>query len=51
MYLKLGNYRIFFSLSSRQSSLSEKKLPEPSPITRRKVYEKAEKAKAKEQKQ
>uniref|UniRef100_A0A8D1YMH7 Kinesin family member 21A n=1 Tax=Sus scrofa TaxID=9823 RepID=A0A8D1YMH7_PIG len=36
---------------SRQSSLSEKKLPEPSPITRRKVYEKAEKAKAKEQKQ
>uniref|UniRef100_A0A8D1LMK9 Kinesin-like protein KIF21A n=1 Tax=Sus scrofa TaxID=9823 RepID=A0A8D1LMK9_PIG len=35
---------------SRQSSLSEKKLPEPSPITRRKVYEKAEKAKAKEQK-
>ncbi|XP_047643919.1 kinesin-like protein KIF21A isoform X3 [Phacochoerus africanus] len=34
---------------SRQSSLSEKKLPEPSPITR-KVYEKAEKAKAKEQK-
>nr|XP_044631261.1 kinesin-like protein KIF21A isoform X11 [Equus asinus] len=36
---------------SRQSSLSEKKLPEPSPITRRKAYEKAEKSKAKEQKQ
>uniref|UniRef100_A0A8C3YK94 Kinesin-like protein KIF21A n=1 Tax=Catagonus wagneri TaxID=51154 RepID=A0A8C3YK94_9CETA len=35
---------------SRQSSLSEKKLPEPSPITRRKVYDKAEKSKAKEQK-
>uniref|UniRef100_A0A8C2P6W7 Kinesin motor domain-containing protein n=1 Tax=Capra hircus TaxID=9925 RepID=A0A8C2P6W7_CAPHI len=41
---------IFFSLSSRQSSMSEKKLPEPSPITRRKAYEKAEKSKAKEQK-
>ncbi|XP_013963953.1 kinesin-like protein KIF21A isoform X18 [Canis lupus familiaris] len=36
---------------SRQSSLSEKKMPEPSPITRRKAYEKAEKSKAKEQKQ
>ncbi|KAM5251687.1 kinesin-like protein KIF21A isoform 13-T13 [Hipposideros larvatus] len=36
---------------SRPSSLSEKKLPEPSPITRRKAYEKAEKSKAKEQKQ
>ncbi|XP_057557382.1 kinesin-like protein KIF21A isoform X7 [Hippopotamus amphibius kiboko] len=36
---------------SRQSSISDKKLPEPSPITRRKAYEKAEKSKAKEQKQ
>ncbi|XP_012321040.1 kinesin-like protein KIF21A isoform X15 [Aotus nancymaae] len=36
---------------SRQSSLSEKKIPEPSPVTRRKAYEKAEKSKAKEQKQ
>ncbi|KAF6339582.1 kinesin family member 21A [Rhinolophus ferrumequinum] len=36
---------------SKQPSLSEKKLPEPSPITRRKAYEKAEKSKAKEQKQ
>ncbi|XP_042533503.1 kinesin-like protein KIF21A isoform X4 [Dipodomys spectabilis] len=36
---------------SRQSSISEKKLPEPSPVTRRKVYEKTEKPKAKEQKQ
>ncbi|XP_053412071.1 kinesin-like protein KIF21A isoform X13 [Nycticebus coucang] len=35
---------------SRQSSLSEKKIPEPSPVTRRKAYEK-EKSKAKEQKQ
>ncbi|XP_023371146.1 kinesin-like protein KIF21A isoform X2 [Otolemur garnettii] len=35
---------------SRQSSLSEKKIPEPSPVTRRKSYEK-EKSKAKEQKQ
>uniref|UniRef100_A0AC11APU7 Kinesin family member 21A n=1 Tax=Ovis aries TaxID=9940 RepID=A0AC11APU7_SHEEP len=35
---------------SRQSSMSEKKLPEPSPITRRKAYEKAEKSKAKEHK-
>ncbi|XP_066225048.1 kinesin-like protein KIF21A isoform X7 [Saccopteryx leptura] len=35
---------------SRQSSLSEKKLPEPSPGTRRKAYEKAEKSKAREQK-
>ncbi|XP_057557380.1 kinesin-like protein KIF21A isoform X5 [Hippopotamus amphibius kiboko] len=35
---------------SRQSSISDKKLPEPSPITRRKAYEKAEKSKAKEQK-
>ncbi|XP_061061876.1 kinesin-like protein KIF21A isoform X7 [Eubalaena glacialis] len=36
---------------SRQSSLSEKKLPEPSPVTRRKAYEKGEKSKAREQKQ
>ncbi|KAM4882946.1 kinesin-like protein KIF21A isoform 7-T7 [Thomomys bottae] len=36
---------------SRQSSISEKKLPEPSPVTRRKAYEKTEKPKAKEQKQ
>lgn len=36
---------------SRQSSLSEKRIPEPSPVTRRKVYDKAEKPKAKEQKQ
>ncbi|XP_060244793.1 kinesin-like protein KIF21A isoform X14 [Meriones unguiculatus] len=36
---------------SRQSSLSEKKIPEPSPVTRRKAYEKADKPKAKEQKQ
>uniref|UniRef100_A0A8C6RYA4 Kinesin-like protein KIF21A n=1 Tax=Nannospalax galili TaxID=1026970 RepID=A0A8C6RYA4_NANGA len=35
---------------SRQSSLSEKKVPESSPVTKRKVYEKAEKSKAKEQK-
>ncbi|XP_074231137.1 kinesin-like protein KIF21A isoform X10 [Camelus bactrianus] len=35
---------------SRQSSLSEKKLPEPSPVARRKAYEKAEKPKTKEQK-
>ncbi|XP_061061870.1 kinesin-like protein KIF21A isoform X2 [Eubalaena glacialis] len=35
---------------SRQSSLSEKKLPEPSPVTRRKAYEKGEKSKAREQK-
>ncbi|XP_053517560.1 kinesin-like protein KIF21A isoform X7 [Artibeus jamaicensis] len=35
---------------SRQPALSEKKLPEPSPVTRRKAYEKAEKSKAKEQK-
>ncbi|KAM9761019.1 kinesin-like protein KIF21A isoform 8-T8 [Dama dama] len=35
---------------SRQSSMSEKKLPEPSPVTRRKAYEKAEKSKSKEQK-
>ncbi|KAM6153332.1 kinesin-like protein KIF21A isoform 1-T1 [Erethizon dorsatum] len=35
---------------SRQSSLQEKKIPEPSPVTRRKAYEKAEKSKAKEQK-
>ncbi|XP_048222540.1 kinesin-like protein KIF21A isoform X2 [Perognathus longimembris pacificus] len=34
----------------RQSSISEKKLPEPSPVTRRKTYEKTEKPKAKEQK-
>lgn len=42
---------MFFYFSSRQSSLPEKKLPEPSPGTRRKTYEKAEKSKAKEQKQ
>ncbi|NP_001344979.1 kinesin-like protein KIF21A isoform 5 [Mus musculus] len=36
---------------SRQSSLSEKKVPEPSPVTRRKAYEKADKPKAKEHKQ
>ncbi|XP_008568390.1 PREDICTED: kinesin-like protein KIF21A isoform X8 [Galeopterus variegatus] len=36
---------------SRQSSVPEKKIPEPSPATRRKTYEKAEKSKAKEQKQ
>ncbi|GAB1299747.1 Kinesin-like protein KIF21A [Apodemus speciosus] len=36
---------------SRQSSLSEKKVPEPSPLTKRKVYEKADKPKAKEHKQ
>ncbi|XP_037701762.1 kinesin-like protein KIF21A isoform X12 [Choloepus didactylus] len=36
---------------SRQPSVSEKKIPELSPITRRKAYEKAEKSKAKEQKQ
>ncbi|XP_036015069.1 kinesin-like protein KIF21A isoform X10 [Mus musculus] len=35
---------------SRQSSLSEKKVPEPSPVTRRKAYEKADKPKAKEHK-
>ncbi|XP_058511850.1 kinesin-like protein KIF21A isoform X10 [Ochotona princeps] len=35
---------------SRQSSLSEKRVPEPSPVTRRKAYEKAEKPTAKEQK-
>uniref|UniRef100_K7FYS9 Kinesin-like protein KIF21A n=1 Tax=Pelodiscus sinensis TaxID=13735 RepID=K7FYS9_PELSI len=36
---------------SRQSSLTEKKVPEPSPLTKRKAYEKAtEKPKAKEQK-
>ncbi|KAM5334062.1 kinesin-like protein KIF21A isoform 11-T11 [Glossophaga mutica] len=35
----------------RQPAQSERKLPEPSPVTRRKAYEKAEKAKAKEQKQ
>ncbi|XP_028347258.1 kinesin-like protein KIF21A isoform X2 [Physeter macrocephalus] len=35
---------------SRQSSVSEKKLPEPSPVTRRRAYEKGEKSKAKEQK-
>ncbi|XP_025258906.1 kinesin-like protein KIF21A isoform X4 [Theropithecus gelada] len=35
---------------SRQSSLPEKKIAEPSPVTRRKAYEKAEKSKAKEQK-
>ncbi|XP_041527706.1 kinesin-like protein KIF21A isoform X16 [Microtus oregoni] len=36
---------------SRQPSLSEKKIPEPSPVARRKAYEKAEKPKAKEHKQ
>ncbi|XP_053777608.1 kinesin-like protein KIF21A isoform X9 [Desmodus rotundus] len=36
---------------SRQPALAEKKLPEPSPVTRRKAYEKAERSKAKEQKQ
>uniref|UniRef100_A0A8C6MXU6 Kinesin family member 21A n=1 Tax=Mus spicilegus TaxID=10103 RepID=A0A8C6MXU6_MUSSI len=36
---------------SRQSSLSEKKVPEPSPVTRRKAYEKADKPKTKEHKQ
>ncbi|XP_010162083.1 kinesin-like protein KIF21A, partial [Antrostomus carolinensis] len=37
---------------SRQSSLSEKKIPEPSPLAKRKAYEKTmEKTKAKEQKQ
>ncbi|XP_071589990.1 kinesin-like protein KIF21A isoform X10 [Heliangelus exortis] len=36
---------------SRQPSLSEKKIPEPSPLTKRKAYEKTmEKTKAKEQK-
>ncbi|KAM7317519.1 hypothetical protein ACRRTK_023821 [Alexandromys fortis] len=35
---------------SRQPSLSEKKMPEPSPVARRKAYEKAEKPKAKEHK-
>nr|XP_038934813.1 kinesin-like protein KIF21A isoform X6 [Rattus norvegicus] len=35
---------------SRQPSVSEKKVPEPSPVTRRKAYEKADKAKTKEQK-
>uniref|UniRef100_A0A8C0HEM9 Kinesin-like protein KIF21A n=1 Tax=Chelonoidis abingdonii TaxID=106734 RepID=A0A8C0HEM9_CHEAB len=36
---------------SKQSSLMEKKIPEPSPLTKRKAYEKAmEKPKAKEQK-
>uniref|UniRef100_A0A8C3TJ91 Kinesin family member 21A n=1 Tax=Chelydra serpentina TaxID=8475 RepID=A0A8C3TJ91_CHESE len=37
---------------SKQSSLMEKKIPEPSPLTKRKAYEKStEKPKAKEQKQ
>ncbi|EHB08715.1 Kinesin-like protein KIF21A [Heterocephalus glaber] len=36
---------------SRPSSLPEKKIPEPSPGTRRKAYEKTEKSKGKEQKQ
>lgn len=35
---------------SRQSSQTEKKVPQPSPVTRRKAYEKADKAKAKEHK-
>lgn len=42
---------MFSYFSSRQSSLSEKKMPEPSPVARRKAYEKAEKPKAKEHKQ
>ncbi|XP_062990202.1 kinesin-like protein KIF21A isoform X6 [Elgaria multicarinata webbii] len=37
---------------SRQSSLTEKKIPEPSPLSKRKAYEKSpEKPKSKEQKQ
>ncbi|XP_028910895.1 kinesin-like protein KIF21A isoform X8 [Ornithorhynchus anatinus] len=36
---------------SRQSTLPEKKIPEPSPLTKRKVYEKPEKSKTKEHKQ
>ncbi|XP_038200192.1 kinesin-like protein KIF21A isoform X6 [Arvicola amphibius] len=36
---------------SRQPSQSEKKMPEPSPVARRKAYEKAEKPKSKEHKQ
>ncbi|XP_023567192.1 kinesin-like protein KIF21A [Octodon degus] len=35
---------------SRQSSVPEKKVPEPSPVTRRKAHERAERPKAKEQK-
>ncbi|KAM9228987.1 kinesin-like protein KIF21A isoform 3-T3 [Dugong dugon] len=35
---------------SRQPSLSEKKITEPSPITRRRAYERAEKSKTREQK-
>ncbi|XP_004700263.1 kinesin-like protein KIF21A [Echinops telfairi] len=35
---------------SRQPSLSEKRIPESSPVSRRKAYEKAEKSKTKEQK-
>ncbi|XP_028910846.1 kinesin-like protein KIF21A isoform X2 [Ornithorhynchus anatinus] len=35
---------------SRQSTLPEKKIPEPSPLTKRKVYEKPEKSKTKEHK-
>ncbi|XP_068950325.1 kinesin-like protein KIF21A isoform X5 [Petaurus breviceps papuanus] len=36
---------------SRQSSLPEKKITEPSPLTKRKAFERAEKSKTKEQKQ
>ncbi|XP_027714759.1 kinesin-like protein KIF21A isoform X6 [Vombatus ursinus] len=36
---------------SRQLSLPEKKIPEPSPLTKRKTFERAEKSKTKEQKQ
>uniref|UniRef100_A0A4X2JZ61 Kinesin-like protein KIF21A n=1 Tax=Vombatus ursinus TaxID=29139 RepID=A0A4X2JZ61_VOMUR len=35
---------------SRQLSLPEKKIPEPSPLTKRKTFERAEKSKTKEQK-
>ncbi|XP_036614660.1 kinesin-like protein KIF21A isoform X7 [Trichosurus vulpecula] len=36
---------------SRQPSVPEKKIPEPSPLTKRKAFERAEKSKTKEQKQ
>ncbi|XP_074125580.1 kinesin-like protein KIF21A isoform X8 [Sminthopsis crassicaudata] len=36
---------------SRQPSQPEKKIPEPSPLTKRKAFERAEKSKTKEQKQ
>ncbi|XP_074050954.1 kinesin-like protein KIF21A isoform X11 [Macrotis lagotis] len=36
---------------SRQPSIPEKKIPEPSPLTKRKAFERAEKSKTKEQKQ